>query len=211
MKHALRILWHLLALVGACVLIGAVWFFQQGIATRSAPGGVETAVARAARHAMIPIAARTRQNPESTTAETVRAGLEHWADHCASCHGNDGGGATPMGQALYPRAPDMRLDLTQSMTDGELFYIIENGVKMTGMPAWGTGTPDGERASWHLVQFIRRIPTLTDVELAEMEELNPRAPAEWRALEEERRFLSGESPVPSVGGESAHRHKGEPK
>ena len=85
----------------------------------------------------------------------------------------------------------MRLGPTQSAADGELFYIIENGVKMTGMPAWGTGTPEGERASWHLVQFIRRIPTLTAEQLAEMEELNPRTPAEWQALEEERRFLWG--------------------
>ena len=113
-----------------------------------------------------------------------------------------------MGQGLYPRPPDMRQAPTQGLTDGELFYIIENGVKLTGMPAWGNGTPDGERASWHLVQLVRRLPALTESELAEMEELNPRGAAEWRALEEERRFLSGETPSPAPA-ETPHRHKGE--
>ncbi len=43
-----------------------------------------------------------------------------------------------MGRNMYPPAPDMRLAETQQMTDGELFYIIQNGVRLTGMPAWGS-------------------------------------------------------------------------
>jgi hypothetical protein len=112
-----------------------------------------------------------------------------------------------MGEGMYPRAPDMRRAETQNLTDGELFYIIENGVKLTGMPAWGTGTPEGERDSWHLVQFIRHLPSLSEAELAEMEGLNPRSAAEWQALEEERRFLSGEAPAPKPAP-SPHEHKG---
>ena len=133
--------------------------------------------------------------------------MEHWADHCASCHANDGSGATAMGHGLYPKPPDMRLASTQDLSDGELFYLVEHGVKLTGMPAWGTGTPDGETASWHLVQFIRRLPSLTEDELADMADLTPRNRAEWQALEDERRFLSGTLDVPEdpppAGG---HRH-----
>lgn len=210
MKRALKTLWHLLALVGLAAIAGGVWLFQQGIGTRTAPGAIETRVARTARQIMIPAADRARQNPEASTSETLRSGLEHWADHCASCHANDGSGVTDTGQGLYPRPPDMRQAATQSLTDGELFYIIENGVKLTGMPAWGTGTPDGERASWHLVQLIRRLPALTEAELAEMEELNPRGAAEWREREEDRRFLSGETPAPA-SAEPPHRHKGDSK
>ncbi len=101
----------------------------------------------------------------------------------------------------------MRLPDTQSLSDGELFYIIEEGVKITGMPAWGTGTAEGEAASWHLVQFIRQLPSLTEDDLARMEELNPRGRADWLALEEERKFLSGTLDVPA-GAPSApgHRH-----
>ena len=104
----------------------------------------------------------------------------------------------------------MRLPATQNLTDGELFYIIENGIKLTGMPAWGTGTPDGEQASWHLVSFIRQLPRLTDEELLAMEELNPRSPAEWQAREAERKFLAGESdaPPPAAADTPVHSHKG---
>ncbi|MGD9906532.1 MAG: cytochrome c [Vicinamibacterales bacterium] len=191
-----RALWHGLAVVGLATLVGAAWFASRGIGSRESPGPIETSVSRAARHFLIPAAARARTSPTPFTDETLQSGLEHWADHCASCHGNDGSGQTAMGQGLYPKAPDMRLAESQSLSDGELFYIIEHGVKITGMPAWGTGTPAGEAASWHLVQFIRRLPALTDDELARMEELNPRGRADWLAYEEERRFLSGTLDLP---------------
>jgi mono/diheme cytochrome c family protein len=203
----LKSLWHLLAITGLLSLVSIGWLWTSGIGTRTAPGPIETAISRTARSAMIPAGARELPNPEPATSENIRAGLEHWADHCASCHANDGSGSTELGLGLYPPAPDMRLAATQNLSDGELFYIIENGVKLTGMPAWGTGTPEGQRDSWHLVQFIRRLPTLSAAEIAEMEELNPRGAAEWQALEEERRFLSGETVVPSTPP-STHEHKG---
>jgi hypothetical protein len=209
-RSLLKFVWHIAAVVGILAIAAVVWLWNQGIGARTRPGSIETSVSRFARLAMIPSAARTRVNPHPTSAETVRAGLEHWADHCASCHANDGSGDTEIGRSLYPPAPDMRQAATQNMTDGELFYIIENGVKLTGMPAWGTGTPDGELQSWHLVQFIRRLPTISEAELAEMEEINPRGPAEWRALEDERRFLSGEIPLPMTGP-STHEHKPPPE
>ena len=207
MRTVAKGFWHLLAIVGLLAVATAAWLWASGIDTRTPPGAIETAVSRTARNTMIPASARQRSNPEPSSTETIRSGLEHWADHCATCHANNGGGETEIGQALYPRAPDMRLAATQNLSDGELFYIIENGVKLTGMPAWGTGSEDGERATWHLVHFIRRLPTLSDAEVAEMEELNPRGAAEWKALEEERRFLSGEVPMPS-SEPSKHEHKG---
>src|SRR5262245_50156545 len=206
--RVLKLFWHLFALLGIGMTAGAIWFFQQGIATRTPPSSAEVTISRAARHAMIPAAARARRNPEASSPETLRAGLEHWADHCATCHSNDGSGVTEIGQGLFPRAPDMRQSSTQSLSDGELFYIIENGVKLTGMPAWGNGTAEGETASWHLVQFIRHLPTLTDAELAQMEDFNPRGVAEWQALDEERRFLSGEAPSPPAAPAAPHKHKG---
>jgi len=54
----------------------------------------------------------------------------------------------------------MRGAETQSLSDGELFSIIEHGIRLTGMPAWGTGTPESERDSWGLVHFVRRLPKL---------------------------------------------------
>jgi mono/diheme cytochrome c family protein len=206
MTRVLKTVWHLLAIVGVIAVLTGIWLWTGGIGTRTAPGSIETAVSRSARSAMIPAGSRNLPNPEPATSDNIRAGLEHWADHCATCHANDGSGSTEMGRSLYPPAPDMRQPATQNLSDGELFYIIENGVKLTGMPAWGTGTPEGQRDSWHLVQFIRRLPTLSEAEIADMEELNPRSGADWQALEEERRFLSGETPAPSAPP-APHPHK----
>jgi mono/diheme cytochrome c family protein len=207
MKRLVKVLWHLCAIVGVAAIAAVAWLAAQGIGARAEPSAIETTLARRARQLAIPARDRDRAIPEPATPTTIRAGMEHWADHCASCHGNDGSGETTMGRALYPRVPDMRLPATQDLTDGELFYIIENGVKLTGMPAWSTGTPDGEQASWHLVHFIRHLPGITEAELAEMTDLNPRGPAEWRALEEERKFLAGETNVPPAAPET-HGHKG---
>ncbi len=200
----IKVVWHLLAVVGLVAVIGLGWFAAKGLDARDVPGPTETRLSRAARHWLVPSSARNRPNPEAASTEALQDGLAHWADHCASCHGNDGSGKTAMGQGLYPKAPDMRLPDTQQLSDGELFYLIEHGVKITGMPAWTTGTPDGERSSWHLVHFIRKLPSLTEDELTSMEDLNPRGRAEWQALEEERRFLSGTLDVPAPAPGHVH-------
>jgi mono/diheme cytochrome c family protein len=206
MRRVIKALWHVCAILGIVTVAVAVWFVAQGISARPDPSPLEVSVARAGRHLAIPASERSRRNPIPMTNESVRAGLEHWADHCAACHANDGSGDDPsIGGALYPRAPDMRLPATQDLTDGELFYIIENGVKLTGMPAWGTGSPENEQDSWHLVNFIRHLPQLTDDELAEMEDLNPRGPADWRALEQERQFLTGATESPAAPQPQTHK------
>ena len=99
-----------------------------------------------------------------------------------------------MGRNLYPRVPDLRLPPTQQLTDGELFYIIENGIRLTGMPGWGDGSEESGRASWHLVAFIRHLPHLTPAEKLEMDRLRPRSPDEWREMQEDEAFLKGSAP-----------------
>ena len=148
-------------------------------------------MALAARSWLVPESARQRPNPVPSSPEALAAGMAHWADHCAICHANDGSGDTAVGRSLYPPAPDMRLARTQGLTDGELFYLIEHGVPLTGMPAWSTGTDEGARSSWELVTFIRRLPMLTQDEVRRMEALNPKSAAQ---VENERRmqdFLKG--------------------
>ena len=154
-------------------------------------------MARRLRSLAMPREARNVRNPVPSAPDVLAAGMAHFADHCASCHANDGSGDTEMGRGLYPNVPDMRLPATQSLSDGELFDIIENGVRLTGMPAWGNNTPAGKTTSWHLVHFVRHLPALTEVELETMRSLNPKSPDEWRDEEETRRFLEGESAVPA--------------
>ena len=204
-----RLLWiavALFALIGVVAVVGALTLLRGGIGSRGEPGRFETTVARSLRSTAIPRDARGMQNPVPASAEAVENGLSHFADHCASCHANDGSGQTEMGRGLYPKAPDMRRAATQNLTDGELFYIIENGVKLTGMPAWGNGTEAGKTASWNLVHFLRRLPQLSEADIARMNELNPKSPDEWRQLEEERQFLEGTEPAPKAA--PSHKHGG---
>ena len=139
----------LLVILGTLV---GVYFVTAGVSARPQPGQLETFVARRLRAMAIRMTTRSLTNPIPVSEEVVAEGRDHFADHCASCHGNDGSGNTELGRGLYPRAPDMRLPATQNLSDAELFYIIENGVRLTGMPAWSTGTPAGETASWHLTR-----------------------------------------------------------
>lgn len=179
----------------ACVAVLLTWLLSTGMTARSAPGPIETRLGHFARNAAIPRSAREMKNPMTATPEILVEGRRHFADHCASCHANDGSGQTEMGQKLYPRAPDMRLPETQSLTDGELYYIIENGVRFTGMPAWGEGGPN-DHDTWHLVLFIRHLPHLTKEEILDMQNSNPRSPAEMKEEEEEQNFLNDEPAKP---------------
>jgi mono/diheme cytochrome c family protein len=190
-----RVLVWLVGIVVTGLVIGAAglaYVRVTGLSARAKPSEAETRLARAIRSFAISGSDRSRTNPVPQSQEAVRAGLEHFADHCAVCHNNDGSGATNFGRGLFPPAPDLRAESTQTMTDGELFYIIENGVRFTGMPAFTTGTRDGEAESWKLVHFIRRLPRLSEAELERMKELNPRSPEEIRQEIAEEEFLRGE-------------------
>jgi mono/diheme cytochrome c family protein len=172
------------------VLTGA-YIVTTGVSARPDPGALEARTARTIRTLAIRPRVRGVTNPVPASDAVIMEGMEHFADHCAVCHGNDGSGNTEMGRGLYPRAPDMRLPATQNLSDAELFYIIENGVRLTGMPGWATGTKDGETSSWHLVHFIRHLPKLTAEEVEHMEELTPKSPQAVRQQIEEEKFLQG--------------------
>ena len=208
--RGMRTLARLIVAVAAAVVLlalAAVGYIRStGLRGQPRPGPIETQVARSLRSFAIPAAAKARTMPAGASQESMRLGMEHFARYCALCHANNGSGEAEIGRGLYPRAPDMRAGATQNLTDGELFSIIENGIRLTGMPAWGTGTAEGVRASWALVHFIRRLPTLTDEEIERMEALNPKTAEQWRQEEEARRFLAGDDATPPPV--STHKHDG---
>jgi len=203
-KPVLKALAILIAAAALAGVAAFIWIGARGLSARADPGRLETAVARTMRHLAVPRADRDRQSPMAATRETIAAGMAHFADHCASCHANDGSGETAIGRGLYPKPPDMRQEATQSLRDGELFHIIENGVRLTGMPAFGSGTPEGAEETWHLVHFIRELPRLTPGQIEEMQAMNPRPPAEIRQEIEEQRFLEGGDPAPPPAAPHVH-------
>jgi mono/diheme cytochrome c family protein len=180
------------SLVVLVLLIVAVLYARHatrhGFTAREQPSAFETLVARAARNMAIPRDARDEENPWKglDTPDNLKEAREHFADHCSSCHGNDGSGNTEMGKNMYPKPPDLRLPATQNLTDGELYWIIENGVRLTGMPAWGDPQFEiQDDDSWKLVLFIRHMPHLTAEDMQDMQSYNPKGKMEEEDEEEE--------------------------
>jgi mono/diheme cytochrome c family protein len=175
--------------LGGIAFLGAGWLVVHGVSTRDTPTAVEEVAARALRHLAVPAGERRRANPVPPGADVLAEGRAHWADHCATCHGNDGRGETEMGRSLYPKAPDMTLPKTQGLSDGEMFAIIKNGVRLTGMPAWGNPTNEGDAQTWKLVHFIRHLREITPEELDQMKAMNPVSPMEKSMEQDEDDFL----------------------
>jgi mono/diheme cytochrome c family protein len=208
LRTTIRIVIGLFVIIGAIAIAIGISFARRGISAKEAPGRTETVIARRLRSAAIPRAAREQRNPVPVSADALEEGMEHFADHCAICHANDGSGDTEIGRGLNPRAPDMRQPATQNLTDGELFYIIQNGVRLTGMPAWGGSSEHDATDNWRLVHFIRHLPKLTPAEIETMKGLNPKSPEEFRQDEEQRRFLEGETPPKAAPPPHQHTHGG---
>jgi mono/diheme cytochrome c family protein len=159
---------------------------MHGFSARAEPSHIEAMVAGYARATAMPSSAKNMKNPVILTPAVQQEALAHFADHCAVCHANNGDGQTMFGKGMYPKPPDLR-DETQTMSDGEIFYDIENGIRMSGMPAFGG--EDSAEATWKLVHFIRHLPKLTTAEEAQMEALNPKGPDELQEEKDEQQFL----------------------
>ena len=199
-----------LGLVFAFLVIGAVvgltLAIHHGFSARDTPSGGERIIARLVRSLAVPSYAKDMKNPVPDIRANLDEARAHWADHCASCHANNGSGETEIGRNLYPKAPDMRVSATQNLTDGEIYFTIKNGIRLTGMPAWGE-PGDADEESWKLVRFIRHLPRLTPEEEKEMEQLNPKGPGERKEEQDEEDFLKGSDSTPKSG----HQHEVKPK
>ncbi len=192
-------------LAGVGLLAVFVFVRGMGITARRDPPAIEKRVAKAAWRFLVPGEIRKATNRVPNSPEVLQDGLAHFADHCAICHANNGSGDTAIGRRIYPPAPDLREPASQGLSDGELFYAIEQGIPWTAMPGWSTGTPEGERESWELVRFIRHLPALTPAELEEMERLNPKSPAELKRDREIADFLRGSQSAEPPKGDHIHK------
>jgi predicted CXXCH cytochrome family protein len=165
-KTLQAVLLVIVVVVVGAALITTVLVLHGFRATR-APSHFEALVARGIRNFAIPSKARAEKDPFDSTSANLQQGREYFLNHCAGCHGIDGSGKTPIGSNLYPRVPDLRSSRTQTLTDGELHYIIENGVQLTGMPAWGNAHSEATGEIWKLVLFIRSLRSTPQQEMVE--------------------------------------------
>jgi len=132
------------------------------VAAVSPPSKMETRIANFALKRSVARRAPRIANPMTASPEVWRAGLSHFKENCVMCHGAPGVDESEFGQGLNPPAPDLTLPAIQKMSDGELFWIVSNGVRMTGMPAFSpTHKPE---EVWKIVSFLRHLPELSDEE-----------------------------------------------
>ncbi len=158
------------------------------------PGAVERLVGGALVDRSTERRAPKARNPLPLSAEVLRAGLHRYRDDCLGCHGAPGIPPADVGKGLNPPAPELSSADTQDASDGELFWVISRGVRMTGMPAWAATHPD--REIWELVAFLRHLRALSP---DERKLLGARGEAEGGGAKERQR----EAPHPAGGGDAA--------
>jgi mono/diheme cytochrome c family protein len=141
----------MLGVIGA--MLGAL---LQGCTADKKPSQEETGLANAAKDVAIPLEAGKMTNPQPDTAEVASQGQEVFLGSCAQCHGADAHGDTDVGRNMYPPAMDLSSSHVQHWNDAELFWIIQNGVRLTGMPAWKSNISADD--TWKLARYIHSLP-----------------------------------------------------
>lgn len=127
-----------------------------GCSASKKPSKLETALANAAKDVVVPLEAKNMKNPFPATDATIQAGKQIYLQQCALCHAADGHAETKLGLAMYPPAMDLNSPHVQRWSDAELSWITQNGVRLTGMPAWKTIV--SEEDTWKIVAFIHTLP-----------------------------------------------------
>jgi predicted CXXCH cytochrome family protein len=160
-KQALsRVGLALFALVVGGGAAGYWYVVHGGMTARQKPSSIEAFVASRLVNLGIPAADRARANPlAEATSDDVAAGRDLYQARCQTCHGPDGEGNTAAGTAMFPRPAVLGRDALAKRSDGEIFRLIRDGIRNTGMPGWSL--PD--RETWQLVLYVRRLPFVTDI------------------------------------------------
>ncbi len=148
LKHKL-----MLGVIGAMLVA-----LLQGCTANKHPSQDEVNLANAAKDVAIPLEAGKKMDPLPETHEIVSQGQEVFLGSCAQCHGPDGRGDTSLGRSMDPPAMDLDSPHVQHWSDAELFWIVQNGVRLTGMPAWHSSISEND--TWKLARFLHKLPTL---------------------------------------------------
>lgn len=120
------------------------------------PGKAETAVMTKAKHSIF-VGGKSVKNPVPNTAESVTQGKEAFSHYCVACHGLDGQNTgVPFADRMSPPVPSLASKDIQSYTDGQLKWVIDNGIAPSGMPGSKGILSDDEQ--WAIVNFLRRLP-----------------------------------------------------
>jgi thiosulfate dehydrogenase len=151
------------ALTLAVALIGAFFLVRSGLIPANAdakPGRLETWIASTSLDATLDREAPKGANPVALTEQNLLDGVDLFAQNCAVCHGSAKGAASlsPIAKGLYPKAPQLATDGVEDDPEGESFWKIKHGIRLTGMPAFGESLSD--RQIWTLALFLKHMDKL---------------------------------------------------
>ncbi len=154
MKYFLLAVTLALAMLILIGIFGAICFDISAIAE---PGSTESYIASAGKHFLIRRASRSAHLPTSAGIQVDMRGADKlFGMECAFCHGVNGPREMDIGGWMNPRAIDLSSVDVQRYSDRELFWIVKNGIRLTGMPAFGKVETDEH--IWKLVQYLRTLP-----------------------------------------------------
>jgi mono/diheme cytochrome c family protein len=148
-----------LLLIAAILLVAVCAFVSTfSISAMDPPGRLETVMVTKAKRWLVSRNARGPLPPAPlSTPANVATGEMIFMGDCISCHGTDGRKPTDIGRSMYPRAPSLDSDAVQKWSDAELFWIIQHGIRLSGMPGFGKIHNDDQ--IWQLVQYVRSLRT----------------------------------------------------
>jgi mono/diheme cytochrome c family protein len=147
-----------LSAVSAVVIVGALVAISQfSLSALPEPASIENYLATSARRLLVRRGSREAIPPApANMAASIEEGDKLYGTECAACHGLDGNNPTDAGRWMYPRAADLKSREVQQYSDRELFWIVKNGIRLSGMPAFGNVETDEH--IWNLVHFVRTLP-----------------------------------------------------
>jgi len=157
MKLLAGVLLGVLLVILACFLLAATGSFN--VSAKEGSGKFERRVAAFTLARSVARRAPKEKNPFAGSPEALKLGLAHYKENCVTCHGAPGVEESEAGMGLNPTAPDLTLPAIQNMSDGELYWVVANGIRMTGMPAFSLTHKKEE--IWHLVTFVRHLPQIS--------------------------------------------------
>lgn len=153
-----RLLWIVLSILVLVLVLGGAMASQFSLSALPEPGSTETRFATKAKHFLVSRASRdiippVPGDPQASLAD----GDKVFGTDCSPCHGSSGRRPTDSGRWMYPRAADLGSAEVQRYSDRELFWIVKNGIRLSGMPAFGK--VESDEAIWDLVRFVRTLPS----------------------------------------------------
>jgi mono/diheme cytochrome c family protein len=144
-------------IIGAVAAVSFIYSGLYDVSANSPHSGIISWLLSTTSHASVERRARSIEVPDLSDDALALAGVNDFNSMCAGCHGAPGQEPEAMGIGLNPPAPDLAEEAAE-MTAAELFWVTKNGIRMTGMPAWGKSHVDDDL--WPVIALLIRLPEL---------------------------------------------------